>query len=283
MRYTWSPDPDAKQWYGFWHGDIIATLAVMLDNPSVMPSGVSLATVTQRLVQTKEWIEEWGFGRLQPNPEAGLLDEYRGFHVLTLESDWSDNFERGQQRLFDTFDSNVAKQLRVDTANRPFPTQMHKWILDGKDDHLKFYALMQALRGRAVPVWVPTWMYDMSLAASYTAGQNAITVNRCGFTLAGGPRPEREDIMIETVGGQRFYRRIIDSATDSGGIETLVLDSAVGVNLTADNVLRICFMSLMRLDQDSVDIEHITDLEGVSEVQVAFRAAPNLRVSESAF
>lgn len=283
MRYTWSPAPAAKQWYGFWHGDIIATLAVMLDNPDEMPSGVSLSTVTQRLVETKEWIEEWGVGRLAPNPEAGLLDEYRGFHVLTLESDWTDAVDRSQQRIYETFEVDVGRPLRADTANRPFPTQRHKWVLDGVAEHATFYALMQALRGRAVPVWVPTWMDDMRINAPSSAGSDTIIVDRCGYTLAGGPRPEREDIMLELLDGRRIYRRVTEAAADSNGRETLLLDASLPTAVSPSNVLRICFMSLMRLDQDSIDIEHLTDLEGVSEVQVTFRAAPNLRVAESAY
>lgn len=283
MRYTWSPDPAAKQWYGFWHGDIIATLAIMLDNSSIMPAGVSVATVRQRLVQTREWIEEYGVGRLGANAEAGLLDEYRGFHVMTLEPDWSDSIERGQQRLLDTFDVDTGRQVRVDTANRPFPTQTHRWVLDGLDDHQTFYALMQALRGRAVSVWMPTWMYDMTLHQAIPSGSQTMVVKRCGYTLSGGPRPEREDIMIETLSGERYYRRIIESAVDGSGRETLLLDAPLPAQVGLDDVLRICFMSLMRLDQDSIEIDHMTDIEGVSEVQVMFRSAPDIRVPQSAF
>lgn len=215
-------------------------------------------------------------------PVGLLSDEYRDFHVLTLEPDWADNMERGQQRLYDTFEPVVGTPLRNDTANRPFPTQRHKWVLDGVDDHGMFYALLQALRGRAVPVWVPTWMHDMHFVTAVT-GNDTITVARCGFTLSGGPRPEREDIMIETVNGERIYARIANSASDSSGNEVLLLDTVLPSNLQPSDVLRICFMSLMRLDQDSIDIEHLTDMEGVSEVQVTFRAAPNLRVAEPAF
>jgi hypothetical protein len=89
--------------------------------------------------------------------------------------------------------------------------------------------------------------------------------------------------MIETLSGERYYRRIIESAVDSSGRETLLLDAPLPVQVGLDDVLRICFMSLMRLDQDSIEIDHLTDTEGVSEVQVVFRAAPDLRVPQSAF
>lgn len=283
MRYTWSPNPASKQWYGFWHGDIITALALMLDNTDLLPAGVDAGVVATRLVQTREWIEEWGVGRLQDNVAAGLLDQYRGFYVLTLESDWTDRLERGQERLLDVLESQTGTDEWVDTALRPFPTQKHQWVLDGFDDHARFYALAQVLRGRAVPVWVPTWMEDMRLNQPIAVEDATVTVNRCGFTMAGGPRPEREDIMIETVAGARFYRRIVSSAMDGSGREALLLDNPIGVALSVQDVLRICFVSLMRLDHDSIEINHLTDIEGVSEVQVTFRAAPNLRVPDAAF
>jgi hypothetical protein len=213
-------------------------------------------------------------------PEAGgLATTYRGFRVFTLQSDWSDSVERGQHRLIDVMETEMGISEQVDTARRPFPTQSHKWILDGKGDHAQFYALMQVLRGRATPVWVPTWMYDMRLLAPVASNATSLSIARSGFTLGGGPRPEREDIMIELANGTFLYRRIINSATDGAGNETILLDSPIPVGFPVENVVRICFMSLMRLDQDSVEIEHATDLDGVSEVQVTFRAAPNLRQS----
>lgn len=282
MAYTWSPDPDARQWYGFWHGDIMTALALMLENTVLLPSGINPDTVALRLVQTKSWLEEWGVGFLKDNEAAGLLEQYRGAHVLTLEPNWAESTERSQARLLDTMDHPTGISEQVDTAGRPFPTQRHRWVLDGVADHSRFYALMQALRGRAVALWVPTWMDDMRVSENIAADDGTITVARCGFTLAGGPRPERQDIMIETTAGERFYRRITDSTID-GSTEVIGLDYPLGVAVTSAQVLRVCFISLMRMDQDSVEIDHLTDREGVSEVQITFRAAPDTRVPTAAF
>ena len=141
---------------------------------------------------------------------------------------------------------------------------------------------MQIMRGRAVPVWVPSWTDDMRMSSAITSTSTNMQVERCGFTLSGGPRPEREDIMIETMDGQRFFRRIMASA--AGVItETLQLDSPLGVALAPQDVLRISFISLMRLNHDTIEIEHVTDLDGVSRVSLTFRSAPNTRVAASAF
>ena len=219
---------------------------------------------------------------MPPSEPDALSDDYRGFNVLTRESDWSDTHERGQERLLDTFDPGVGTPEQVDTANRPFLLYQQHWILDGYEDHQDFYALMQIMRGRAVPVWVPSWTDDMRMSSAITSTSTNMQVERCGFTLSGGPRPEREDIMIETMDGQRFFRRIVTSAAGTT-TETLQLDSPLGVALAPQDVLRISFLSLMRLDHDTIEIEHVTDLDGVSQVSLTFRSAPDSRVALSAF
>lgn len=60
LQFTWSPDPTALQWYGFWHGEIITTLCEMLANPSLIPGTIPLATVRLRLVQTQGWLAATG-------------------------------------------------------------------------------------------------------------------------------------------------------------------------------------------------------------------------------
>ena len=54
MRYTWANDN--QNWYGFWHFEIIATIAYMLQHQSGIPDGVNTAILRQRLVETKIWL-----------------------------------------------------------------------------------------------------------------------------------------------------------------------------------------------------------------------------------
>ncbi len=60
MQYTWSPDPTALQWYGFWHGEIITTICVALANPGALPVGFPASTAKLRLVQTQAWLAATG-------------------------------------------------------------------------------------------------------------------------------------------------------------------------------------------------------------------------------
>ena len=61
MRYTWSPQPDAGEWFGFWHFEIITSISVMLDEgKAVRPAGITDAVLRERLRLTQQWLRETG-------------------------------------------------------------------------------------------------------------------------------------------------------------------------------------------------------------------------------
>lgn len=61
LRYTWSPNPDAGEWFGFWHFEIITTISVMLDEGKpVLPAAISEAVLRDRLRYTAQWLKETG-------------------------------------------------------------------------------------------------------------------------------------------------------------------------------------------------------------------------------
>lgn len=61
MRYTWSPNPDAGEWFGFWHFEIITSISVMLDEgKAVRPAGINDAVLRERLRLTQQWLRDTG-------------------------------------------------------------------------------------------------------------------------------------------------------------------------------------------------------------------------------
>lgn len=61
MRYTWSPNPDAGEWFGFWHFEIVTSISVMLDEgKAVRPAGITDAVLRERLRLTQQWLRETG-------------------------------------------------------------------------------------------------------------------------------------------------------------------------------------------------------------------------------
>lgn len=211
----------------------------------------------------------------------GLTDIYQGRIVLSIPPDDRSTLNSGVERLLVELDNQTSLPVWRDTAAKPFTYEQYAWVIEGRAELSRFENLMQALRGRSQPIWVPTFMQDMVLAADVEDGDETILVEKCGFTLAGGPRADRQDIMIETL-TERIYRRITASAFNSQGQEVLALDTPISSALSGQNVVRICFMTLMRMNQDSISIEHQTDSDGVATALATFRSAPNTRVPEAA-
>lgn len=61
MRFTWSPLPDAGEWFGFWHFEIITTISVMLDEgKAVRPASITDDVLRERLRYTAQWLREIG-------------------------------------------------------------------------------------------------------------------------------------------------------------------------------------------------------------------------------
>ncbi len=60
MRGTWAiwEGVEDEVWYGFWHFEIIATIAFLALNPAAIPGTIDPALLRQRLVETQAWLLE---------------------------------------------------------------------------------------------------------------------------------------------------------------------------------------------------------------------------------
>ncbi|SFB65560.1 hypothetical protein SAMN04244574_04842, partial [Azotobacter beijerinckii] len=159
----------------------------------------------------------------------------------------------------------------TDVAGRAFPVQGHRWLGMGRAERGALRSLLYALRGRQVPVWLPTHAADLEPVATVTAVATTLDVANVGYTRFGQSRPGRRDIRIELWDGTAFHRRITGSSELSADVERLAIDSPLGVQVEPAEVLRISWLTLCRLDSDSLEIHHETDSEGVANCALVFR------------
>ena len=80
----------------------------------------------------------------------------------------------------------------------------------------------------------------------------------------------RRDLLITTLSGAQFYRRITAASVIDESSEMVALDSSLGTTLQPGQFRQIAFMHLVRLDTDNVEIAHITD--EVAEVVLPLRS-----------
>jgi hypothetical protein len=200
-------------------------------------------------------------------------DTYRGRPILTQRPNEAESLTRQFVRLLATLDSGLSASAQVtDVSKRALPMLAWRWIGNGREAHNQYNALLYWLAGRFRALWVPSWGDDLTLAAPIAPADTSINIHACGYSLYAFDRPGRRDIRIELTDGAVYYRCIVAAVEIPDGGERLTLDSAFGRAIALSDIVRISWLVLSRSDNDAIEIEHITDAEGVARSEIIFQA-----------
>jgi len=213
------------------------------------------------------------FCSVEPNrtDAASPLNTFGSQYILEEDPNEVEDLTYNYERVMSLLDNTTGLPVFTDVTGRIL--QQFAWWRRGRQEHHRLRGLFYALDGRRVPVWVPTIYRDFEPVYPLGAGDLAIDVRRCGYTNLGGPGPQREYILIQTLSGNRHYRKITDSVILDNNTERLFLDSAVGEDIPLNRLNRISFLVLCRLDQDTVEFHHHTATRGMTTTTATFRSA----------
>ena len=200
------------------------------------------------------------------------LPVYRGRPVLEQRIEESTDPAQDYQRIASTLDNGAGIVTVDDTAGVPVLLQSHRWQVAGRTAAADLRSLLYALRGQQATLWAPTWSSDLTTVATIGASDINIDVQWTGYTRHLHAQGGRRDLRIELASGSVFYRRITGSSEISGTTERISLDASLGVIATPAQVARISYMALCRLASDDVELEHVTDADGVTLAGVTLRS-----------
>lgn len=209
-------------------------------------------------------------------PADPVIDEYDGFPVLTTRPDDSEDLTHDYQRLITELDGLRGLPYFRDTAARGFTGQTYRWGVQGRQNYAAIRRLLHLLRGRWRSIWLPTFMQDMTITRTALATDSAFYVKAFGYTDFGGAVAGRDTVMILLRDGTTVYAKITSSAVD-GTEEVMNLSAPLGVEIGPENVMRISYMALSRLDADQIELDHRADAEGLTVCSVTFKSVPNIR------
>lgn len=185
---------------------------------------------------------------------------YLGHLVLDARPDETTDPTASYNRMSQMVDYGTSIPLVYDLPNFAFRAHQTSWKLWGRELHTWFRSLLYTLQGMRVPIWVPSHMQDFKPTAPIAGNQ--LHVEWAGYTQ--WAQNQRKDLRIELNDGTVFYRRIT-AAAEASLSETLTLDSALGVGTIDPSAVRlVSFLSLSTLASDEVEIDHVTDAEGVA-------------------
>lgn len=206
-----------------------------------------------------------------PSLTSGDLPQYRGWPVLEERPDESKDLTHTLERLTTTLDSRTAKPLVTDIGSQPMPVMKWRWLELGRAERARFRSLLYTLNGRQHPIWVPTHADDLTLAGTVVDTGQSLEVVNIGYSRFALNAVGRQHIRIELQNGQIFYRQITSATELSPALERLSIDQPLGLQVEPEDVCRICWLVLTRSQTDSIEINHLTDSEGVASANLTFR------------
>lgn len=210
--------------------------------------------------------------RFELNQANDIADEgtwstlYGAYPLLTLEPNRREELSFDFQRMCDELDNNHGRRLVVDDAGRAFTIQSHLHMLRGRAEHWEFRQFIYRLRGRAAPIWVPTFNKDITLSQPVAAGSATLDIKQIGYGYTGQAVSGRRHILVADTPCEITGMASPPTAAE----ERLTLSAPLGVGLPAGTTG--CFMDICRMSSDTVEITHLTDTDGVAEATVSYRA-----------
>lgn len=195
---------------------------------------------------------------------------YRSYPVLEDAPNEQKDLTHTFERFFNTLDNKIAQPLKHDLAKAAFTLYQYAWMTYGREQQAQLKGLFYALSGSQKAIWIPTFSDDLTVISNQTGTSNALTIQWCGYARFAQNQLGRRDIQIRLKNGTTLYRRIISAAEINAESEQIVLDENFD-NVNQNTVLMISFISLCRLSNDTLTIEHSNDSDGIAKAEATWR------------
>lgn len=196
---------------------------------------------------------------------------YRSYPVLEQVPNEKNDLTHSYERLLSQLDNKTGLVLQKDHAQAAFGLYQYDWMTYGRQEQANLRALFYALRGSQKALWLPTFSDDLTVKSIIVASGQTLDVQWCGYSRFAQSQLGRQDIQIRLKNGTVLYRRITSSTELDSNTERLAVDTTFPAQILPTDIIRISFMSLCRLSNDSVVIEHLNDSDGIAKSSATFR------------
>lgn len=197
----------------------------------------------------------------------GYILERRPNRVSDLDVSW--------QSKYGLVDFNIAQPFVDDRAGFPDQVTRLSFIDQGRAEVWFWMEWMMARAGKWSKFWMSSNSRDFKVVSFIDFNDNALEVEdnqyRDFYAFASG----KADIAIKTRDGQTHYREITsaqEKAPVGSGIELLGIDAQLGTDYAPEDVLMVSFLSPVRLDSDSVELNWSS--QEVAEISFNTRVIP---------
>jgi hypothetical protein len=189
--------------------------------------------------------------------EIGPL--WQGYAVLDVRPDRTTEVTETASRLLSILDTHTGPLSVDDTRLLPVIRRTLSWWLVGRTELARWKQWAAARAGRYQGLWLPSFADDVKVVLSVSPGDTALRIDHTGSGRYVGTHPLRAALRIELNKGQVFHRRVTGVTELDETTEAVGLDSALGLSAPPTDFRRVMWMSLARLDADTLEFHYETD------------------------
>lgn len=191
---------------------------------------------------------------------------YQGYDLLDQMQPGRTGEEKEIRRSVVLLDNRTGKRISDDRGGTPVIERGFSWLVQGRSAVNTLKTFLLARKGRAVPVWVPTYQRDLALTTDVGSADIAITVKDINYTNMMFSAASRRHIAFIAASGAITPRKITFAMRNANNTETLTLDSVAGSSFPIATTM-VSFLTLCRLAEDDAEIVwHSTEV-----VEATFR------------
>lgn len=205
---------------------------------------------------------------------SGLLEAegttlYKGYPVLLDIPNEVEVLSEDLLRPLLEFDSETINPVVDDPIGYTTIVRRMDWLMKSRKERADFRKWLYARAGRWKPFWMPSWNEDFKLVSLLAGTDTKLVVEFAFYKRFVPATPMRDALMIELFNGARIFKDILSVDEISETEENVFIDSPVGFDIQPQEVRRISYLNLSRLDSDTVEIFHETDT--ISRVSALIR------------
>jgi hypothetical protein len=199
--------------------------------------------------------------------------EWNGFPVLEVMPNRTGSVDEEISRRFVALDQETGKPWHDSYWAAPAPARSFLWTAFGREEIDELLAFLDAVKGQAVPFWLPTWQRDLRLTLDAIQNETILTVRWVRFTqLAFPDSGARRHLAVYSVDQAASYHTIADADDPADGETESITVNPAAPRLWPVSSTILSFLALCRLDEDEVEIAFPTT--GVCEATLRIREVP---------
>lgn len=199
---------------------------------------------------------------------------YRGEELYTGETNWIAALGVGLEARQQVVDQDTGVFRVIRKAAYPLITRGFRWLMKDREAAERLREFFGRRRGRLKPVWIPSGTRDFALVESATSAATAIYVRPNDYGTFVNMHPARRDLVIVLRDGTVIARRILSYGTDVLNRTSVLLDSALGVEITPESVKRISYLGFYRLAADQITLSWRSNEVMVVETNFVLKESP---------